>query len=65
MFLISWSLNSLYMEALPLSHFFTTIMHLILIFVGTESVGSGTSTFQEFDDDGFHDVDGWKHSSFI
>lgn len=52
-------------ELFPCLTFYTTIMYLILILVGTESMGSGTSTFQEFDDDGFHDVDGWKHSSFV
>lgn len=33
--------------------------------VCTESMGGGTSALQEFDDDGVHDVDGWKHSSSL
>ena len=31
----------------------------------TESMGGGASPFEEFDDDGLHDVDGRKYGALV
>ncbi|KAG6491559.1 hypothetical protein ZIOFF_046491 [Zingiber officinale] len=41
------------------------LRHYLLLEENDESLGSGSSPIQKLVNDGVHDVDGWKHGSFI